>query len=70
LRPERGMRTMPPAEVDSILSAHRLYLETDRKQGARANLSSVDLPGNGSGSTVTRISAAEKRFRSPQPDRS
>src|SRR5512134_2774351 len=43
--PESGMRTMSPAEVGGILSAHRLYLETNRKQGARADLSSVDLAG-------------------------
>lgn len=39
------MCAISPAETNRILSAHRLYLETDRKQGARADLSGIDLSG-------------------------
>ena len=48
LRPDRSVRAIAPAEVDRILSAHRLYLKTARKQGARADLSGLDLSGRSS----------------------
>ena len=40
-------RTISAAEVDRILSAHRLYLETERKHGSRADLSKLDLSARG-----------------------
>lgn len=38
-----AVRAVPRSEVVRVLAAHGLYLETRRKQGERANLSSADL---------------------------
>src|SRR5690242_21673402 len=39
------VRTLSPAEIERMLSEHRLYLETEYHQGHRANFSSTDLTG-------------------------
>ena len=36
---------MAPVQITKILEAHRLYLETDRTLGERANFRAVDLAG-------------------------
>ena len=38
-------RKVSPEELAQILSAHRLYLETNRREGRRGNLSATDLAG-------------------------
>ena len=43
IRPD--IRALSPGEVEQRLAAHRLYLQTDRRQGRRANFSSTDLSG-------------------------
>ena len=42
---EEPVRSLAPGDIKKILESHRLYLETDRKHGERANLRSVDLAG-------------------------
>ena len=34
---------MKPSELNTILDQHRLWIESDRKQGKRANLQNADL---------------------------
>src|SRR5215472_4898910 len=54
IRPD--IRTLSPGEVEQRLAAHRLYLQTDRRQGRRANFSSTDLSGlDFSGLNLRRI---------------
>src|SRR5258707_5738275 len=38
-------RVLSPDEIGRILAAHRLYVETKRRQGSRADFSSADLSG-------------------------
>src|SRR3979411_2206627 len=38
-------RVFSPDEIERLLAAHRLYLETEYHQGHRANFSSADLTG-------------------------
>src|SRR5260370_23230668 len=38
-------RVLSPDEIGRILAAHRLYVETERRQGRRADLASADLSG-------------------------
>src|SRR5260370_32949410 len=40
-----AIRSLSPGEVEQRLAAHRLYLQTERRQGRRANLASTDLFG-------------------------
>src|SRR6266496_1006262 len=40
-----AIRTLSPGEVEQRLAAHRLYLQTERRQGRRANFASTDLSG-------------------------
>src|SRR5947208_2121117 len=40
-----AIRALSPGEVEQKLAAHRLYLQTERRQGRRANFSSTDLSG-------------------------
>ena len=47
---EPQLRELSPEELNDILEAHRMWLESDGKQGQRADLSEtmlarVDLPG-------------------------
>jgi len=54
-RPAR-LHAVSLEELEQILTAHRLYLETNRKQGTRANLSATDLTGRDfSGKVLRRI---------------
>ena len=39
------VRVLPLDEIEQMLAAHRLYLETERRQGSRANFGSADLSG-------------------------
>src|ERR1700739_1340053 len=39
------IRVLPRDEIDRILADHRLYLETERRQGRRADFTVVDLSG-------------------------
>ena len=39
------VRTLSPDEIERQLAAHRLYLETEWRQGHRANFASADLTG-------------------------
>src|ERR1700730_12889084 len=39
------VRVLSRAEIEEILAAHRLYLETEYHQGHRANFASADLSG-------------------------
>ncbi len=39
------LRALAPEEIEQLLAAHRLYLETERRAGRRANLGSADLSG-------------------------
>ena len=41
----KSSRTLRPGELESILDAHRKWLESDGKEGERADLSRVDLRG-------------------------
>jgi len=36
---------LKPSELNTILDQHRLWIESDRKQGKRANLQGADLQG-------------------------
>ena len=39
------LRAVSPEELARILAGHHLYLETNRRQGKRGNLSATDLTG-------------------------
>src|ERR1700758_3352100 len=39
------VRALSPDEIEQMLAAHRLYLETEYHQGHRANFASADLTG-------------------------
>ena len=39
------VRVLPLDEIERMLAAHRLYLETERRQGSRADFGSADLSG-------------------------
>src|SRR5882762_3456721 len=39
------VRMLPRDEIEQMLAAHRLYLETEYHQGHRANFASADLSG-------------------------
>jgi len=39
------VRRLSPAEIERQLAEHRLYLETEWRQGHRANFASADLTG-------------------------
>src|SRR5205085_10749276 len=39
------VRVLSPDEVEQMLASHRLYLETEYREGHRANFSSTDLTG-------------------------
>src|ERR1700739_1670494 len=39
------VRMLSRDEIKQMLAAHRLYLETERRQGHRANFASADLSG-------------------------
>ena len=39
------IRVLPRDEIDRILADHLLYLETERRQGRRADFTVVDLSG-------------------------
>src|SRR5260221_7378239 len=41
----RPIRALSSGEVEHRLASHRLYLQTERCQGRRANFASTDLPG-------------------------
>src|SRR4029450_12385944 len=50
------LHAVSPAELARILAAPRLYIETSRKRGTRANLSAADLAGHDlSGQLLRRI---------------
>src|SRR5216683_7800472 len=52
----RVTRALSPGEVEQRLAAHRLYLQTERRQGRRANFASTYLSGlNFSGLDLRRI---------------
>ena len=54
-RPDRP-RAVSLEALEQILSAHRIYLETSREQGTRADLSAADLTGcDLSGKALRRI---------------
>src|SRR5262249_24440800 len=54
-RPAR-LRAVSRDELAHILTAHRLYLETERKQGKRGDLGAADLTGfDPSGEALRRI---------------
>jgi uncharacterized protein YjbI with pentapeptide repeats len=54
-RPGR-LRAVSPEALAQILSAHRIYLETGREQGTRADLSAAELEGcDLSGKALRRI---------------
>ena len=40
-----AIRALSPGELEQRLAAHRLYLQTERRQGRRANFASTDLSG-------------------------
>jgi hypothetical protein len=40
------VRAIPLDEIEQMLAAHRLYLETERRQGSRADFGSADLSGH------------------------
>ena len=40
------VRVLPLDEIEHMLAAHRLYLETERRQGSRADFGSADLSGH------------------------
>jgi hypothetical protein len=39
------VRVLSPDEIERMLAEHRLYLETEYRQGHRADFSSADLTG-------------------------
>src|SRR6185369_1622707 len=40
-----AIRALSPGEVEQRLAAHRLYLQTELRQGRRANFASTDVSG-------------------------
>src|SRR5260370_9154876 len=40
------VRALPLDEIEQMLAAHRLYLETERRQGSRADFGSAGLSGH------------------------
>src|ERR1700726_226632 len=40
------VRVLPLDEIEQMLAAHRLYLETERRQGSRADFGSAGLSGH------------------------
>lgn len=40
-----SVRALSPDEIEQTLAGHRLYLETEYRQGRRANFASADLTG-------------------------
>jgi uncharacterized protein YjbI with pentapeptide repeats len=42
---QHAVRVLPYDEIERLLAAHRLYLETERRQGRRADFGSADLSG-------------------------
>jgi hypothetical protein len=54
--PGRSLRTLSTDQIERILGEHRLYLETERRQGCRADFGSADLSGlNFSGLNLRRV---------------
>jgi len=52
----RPVRALLPDEIERMLAAHRLYVETERRQGRRADFGSTDLSGvSFSGFNLRRI---------------
>ena len=50
------VRVLPLDEIEHMLAAHRLYLETERRQGSRADFGSAGLSGHDfSGLNMRRI---------------
>ena len=51
-----SLRVLSPEEIERILVGHRLYMETERRQGRRADFGSADLSGlNFSGLNLRRV---------------
>src|SRR5437762_11200143 len=42
---QHAVRGLPCDEIERLLAAHRLYVETGRRQGRRADFGSADLSG-------------------------
>src|SRR5256885_12096883 len=42
---QHAVRALPCDEIERLLAAHRLYVETGRRQGRRADFGSADLSG-------------------------
>jgi hypothetical protein len=42
----RPVRVLSRDEIEQMLASHRLYLETEYRQGHRANFASADLSGH------------------------
>src|SRR6202023_1130288 len=40
-----ALRALAPEEIEQILAAHRLYLDTERREGRRQNFASANLSG-------------------------
>jgi hypothetical protein len=56
------VRVLPLDEIEQMLAAHRLYLETERRQGSRADFGSAGLSGhNFSGLNLRRIKEHSRR---------
>ena len=56
LSASRDLRVLSRDQIEQILAAHRLYVETERRQGRRADLGSADLSGlNFSGLNLRRV---------------
>src|SRR5438132_1159810 len=59
-----AIRVLSPGEVEQRLAAHRLYLQTERRQGRRANFASTDLSAanlRGAGFREARLDEADLR---------
>jgi len=41
----RSVRVLSLDEIEQMLALHRLYLDTEYREGHRANFASVDLTG-------------------------
>jgi len=41
----KTLRVLPADEIEQMLASHRLYLDTEYREGHRANFSSADLTG-------------------------
>jgi len=57
-------RVLSPDEIGRILAAHLLYVETERRQGSRADFSSADL----SGMDFSGLNLRQCEFCTPCPD--